>query len=179
MVDRLVQATGPTVLALFVLMGVRVSPQPLAVSVVAGVVAVAVSVVLAARSTEGWAAFAGTATATAAVAVICSGSTTANLGWFALCVLCGWCALRAGPPQAVLLCGGTVAFLVVWGAFSREQPEGGMAERHVRLAPEAHGYDVVTVILADFRGLDTLVEITVVAVAVLGVVTLVRERVRT
>ncbi len=71
---------------------------------------------------------------------------------------------------------GVVAFLVVWGAFSREQPGEGMAMRHLELAESAHGYDVVTVILADFRGLDTLVEITVVAVAVLGVVTLLAER---
>ena len=39
----------------------------------------------------------------------------------------------------------------------------------IRLTPEAHGGDVVTVILADFRGLDTMVEITVLAVAVIGV----------
>jgi multicomponent Na+:H+ antiporter subunit A len=73
---------------------------------------------------------------------------------------------------------GLVAFLVVWGAFSRDQPDDGMAERHLELAEAAHGKDVVTVILADFRGLDTLVEITVVAVAVLGVTTLLRERAR-
>jgi multicomponent Na+:H+ antiporter subunit A len=51
-----------------------------------------------------------------------------------------------------------------------------MAERHIALTESAHGYDVVTVILADFRGLDTLVEITVVAVAVIGVAALLRER---
>ena len=36
------------------------------------------------------------------------------------------------------------------------------------LTPEAHGGDVVTVILADFRGLDTMVEMTVLAVAIIG-----------
>ena len=127
MVDRIARATGPAALALFVVIGIRVSPQPLALTLAAGVVAVAVSVVLAVRSSEGWPAFAGTATATAGVAVICSGSGTANLAWFALCVLCGWCALRAGPAQALLLCGGTLVFLVVelqlqeeesgWGAW--------------------------------------------------------------
>ena len=61
------------------------------------------------------------------------------------------------------------AFAVVWGVFSRPIPDAGMAERHVALTESAHGYDVVTVILADFRGLDTLVEITVVAVAMLAV----------
>jgi multicomponent Na+:H+ antiporter subunit A len=34
---------------------------------------------------------------------------------------------------------------------------------------------VVTVILADFRGLDTMVEITVLAVAVIGVASLLRR----
>jgi len=50
-----------------------------------------------------------------------------------------------------------------------------VAAEQVRLTPEAHGKDVVTVILADFRGLDTLVEITVVFVAVVGIATLLRR----
>jgi multicomponent Na+:H+ antiporter subunit A len=50
-----------------------------------------------------------------------------------------------------------------------------MAQRHLELADEAHGKDVVTVILADFRGLDTLVEVSVVAVAMLGVLMLLRR----
>jgi hypothetical protein len=68
--------------------------------------------------------------------------------------------------------------LVVWGGLSRPTPPGGMAERHLALAQEAHGKDVVTVILADFRSLDTLVEITVVAVAMIALVTMLRGRVR-
>lgn len=40
--------------------------------------------------------------------------------------------------------------------------------------PEAHGRNVVNVILVDFRGLDTLGEITVLAVAAVGVLTLLR-----
>ena len=50
----------------------------------------------------------------------------------------------------------------------------GFGDRR-RLTPAAHGTDVVTVILADFRGLDTLVEITVVLVALLGVAALLRR----
>jgi len=83
---------------------------------------------------------------------------------------------RRWRDPLVAVVSGVVAFLVVWGALSRPRPEDGMAERHLALAEEAHGKDVVTVILADFRGLDTLVEITVVAAAVLAVVTLMRER---
>ena len=65
--------------------------------------------------------------------------------------------------------------LVVWGALSRAVPADGMAERHRDMVEDAHGQEVVTVILADFRGLDTLVEVTVVLVALLGVATLLRR----
>jgi multicomponent Na+:H+ antiporter subunit A len=82
--------------------------------------------------------------------------------------------------DAVIACAsGVVTTLVVWGAFSRPVPQEGMAERHLELADDAHAKDAVTVILADFRGLDTLVEITVVAVAMVAVASLLRGRLRT
>jgi len=71
--------------------------------------------------------------------------------------------------------GGLALFAVIWGSLSRPSVHQGIAAEHIRLAPEAHGQDVVTVILADFRGLDTLAEITVLAVAVVGVATLLRR----
>ena len=71
---------------------------------------------------------------------------------------------------------GIVTTLVVWAAFSRPVPDEGMAKQHLELAEDAHGKDVVTVILADFRGLDTLVEVTVVAVAMLTVSMLLATR---
>lgn len=73
--------------------------------------------------------------------------------------------------RAYLLGGasGVVAFIGVWGALSRPAPEESVANQHVELAPEAHASDIVTVILADFRGLDTLGEITVVGIALLGI----------
>jgi multisubunit Na+/H+ antiporter MnhB subunit len=43
-----------------------------------------------------------------------------------------------------------------------------------RSVPEAGGRNVVNVILVDFRGFDTMGEITVLAIAALGVVNLVR-----
>jgi len=58
---------------------------------------------------------------------------------------------------------------------SRPAPEASVAEDHIRLADDAHAKDVVTAIIADFRGLDTLGEVTVVAVALLGVVALLRR----
>ncbi|UGS36932.1 Na(+)/H(+) antiporter subunit A [Capillimicrobium parvum] len=71
---------------------------------------------------------------------------------------------------------GIGAFATIWAALSRPTVQSGAAKDElVRRAPEAHGGDVVTVILADFRGLDTAVEITVLAVAVFGVASLLRR----
>ena len=70
---------------------------------------------------------------------------------------------------------GALVMLVVWAGFSRPVPPDPTADRYLELAKQAHGKDVVTVILADFRGLDTLVEVTVVVVALLGVAALLRR----
>jgi multicomponent Na+:H+ antiporter subunit A len=70
---------------------------------------------------------------------------------------------------------GAFAFAVVWGALSQPAAERSVAEEHIRLTPDAHAKDVVTAILADFRGLDTMGEITVVALVLLGVATLLRR----
>ncbi|MGW5053757.1 hydrogen gas-evolving membrane-bound hydrogenase subunit E [Actinokineospora sp. NPDC004072] len=70
---------------------------------------------------------------------------------------------------------GLAIFVSVWGFLSQPAPSS-VSEEEIRLTPDAHGADVVTVIVADFRGLDTLVEITVLLVAVVGVATLMRRR---
>ena len=70
---------------------------------------------------------------------------------------------------------GVSAFAVIWSALSRPPLGSSDAAEQIRLAPYAHGADVVTVILADFRGLDTMVEITVLAVAIIGVASLLRR----
>jgi multicomponent Na+:H+ antiporter subunit A len=67
---------------------------------------------------------------------------------------------------------GAFAFAVVWATLSQPAAERSVSEEHLRLAPEAHAKDTVTAILADFRGLDTLGEISVVALVVLAVATL-------
>jgi multicomponent Na+:H+ antiporter subunit A len=82
---------------------------------------------------------------------------------------------RQWRDPLVAVVAGAFAFVVVWGALSRPAPEESVALRHIELTPGAHGYDVVTVILADFRGLDTLGEITVVAVALIGIAALLRR----
>lgn len=70
---------------------------------------------------------------------------------------------------------GASAFAVIWAALSRPPLGPPAAAAHIALTPDAHGGDVVTVILADFRGLDTMVEITVLAVAIVGVASLIRR----
>jgi multicomponent Na+:H+ antiporter subunit A len=81
---------------------------------------------------------------------------------------------RIRDPLVGMLSGALV-LLVVWAGFSRPVPPDPTAGKYLELAEHAHGKDVVTVILADFRGLDTLVEITVVLVALLGVAAVLRR----
>ncbi|MGP1675001.1 MAG: hydrogen gas-evolving membrane-bound hydrogenase subunit E, partial [Candidatus Limnocylindrales bacterium] len=73
------------------------------------------------------------------------------------------------------LLAGISAFAAVWAALSRTPFGLGDAAEQIALAPDAHGGDVVTVILADFRGLDTMVEITVLMVALIGAAGLLRR----
>ena len=70
---------------------------------------------------------------------------------------------------------GAFAFAVVWGALSQPAAQQSVSADLTRLTPEAHAKDVVTAILADFRGLDTMGEVTVVALVLLGVATLLRR----
>lgn len=82
---------------------------------------------------------------------------------------------RRWRDPAIGAVAGGAAFLIIWGSLSRPAASERVVDELVRLTPEAHGKDVVTVILADFRGLDTMVEITVIAVAVFGVIALLRR----
>jgi multicomponent Na+:H+ antiporter subunit A len=69
---------------------------------------------------------------------------------------------------------GVFAFGVVWSILSQPARDT-VASQHVALAPSAHAQDVVTAILADFRGLDTAGEVTVIGIALLGVANLLRR----
>src|SRR4051794_12261794 len=80
---------------------------------------------------------------------------------------------RRNVAAAALAAAG--AFATIWAVLSRPTTAGTVAADHIRRTPDAHGGDVVTVILADFRGLDTLVEITVLAVALVGAAALLRR----
>lgn len=55
-------------------------------------------------------------------------------------------------------------------------PDQTISEQYLaRSYPEAHGHNVVNVIVVDFRGFDTMGEITVLIVAALGILALVRS----
>ncbi|MEX2194595.1 MAG: hydrogen gas-evolving membrane-bound hydrogenase subunit E [Thermoleophilaceae bacterium] len=85
---------------------------------------------------------------------------------------------RRSHPRRNLAAGvvaGVAAFVTIWAALSRPTVASSDAAEQVQATPDAHGGDVVTVILADFRGLDTMVEITVLATAVIGVASLLRH----
>lgn len=71
---------------------------------------------------------------------------------------------------------GIGAFMVVWSTLSRHAAEQTVAVRQIAQTPAAHAGDVVTAILSDFRGLDTVGEISVIGITLLGVVALLRER---
>ncbi|MGB3330220.1 MAG: hydrogen gas-evolving membrane-bound hydrogenase subunit E, partial [Thermomicrobiales bacterium] len=70
---------------------------------------------------------------------------------------------------------GGMAFVVAWGALSRTSDNTQMIDAHAALTPLAHGKAVVTVVLADFRGFDTMGEITVIAITLLGIFSLIRS----
>ncbi|WP_217921263.1 hydrogen gas-evolving membrane-bound hydrogenase subunit E [Miltoncostaea oceani] len=88
---------------------------------------------------------------------------------------------RSMPSRNVIagVLAGLAAFAAIWAALSRTSVADGDAAKQIAATPSAHGGDVVTVTLADFRGLDTMVEITVLAVAVVGVASLLRRGGRT
>ena len=76
---------------------------------------------------------------------------------------------------AISIISGIFAFFIVWSTLSVMPARQGVMETYLQLAESAHGQDVVTVILADFRGLDTAGEITVVMIALLGMAPLLRK----
>ncbi len=70
---------------------------------------------------------------------------------------------------------GVMAFFVIWGVLSRPAGSTLVIDTFTEQTPLAHGYDIVTVILADFRGFDTLGEVTVIVLVMLGVMSLIRR----
>jgi multicomponent Na+:H+ antiporter subunit A len=83
-------------------------------------------------------------------------------------------ALGRGVRMAVAaVVGAVVFFFAIYAADERVTPPVS-EEMVARSLPEGQGRNVVNVILVDFRGLDTLGEITVLAAAAIGAVALAR-----
>ncbi len=73
---------------------------------------------------------------------------------------------------------GATIFVLALAAAQDPLPRHVSAEMVARAEPDGNGRNVVNVILVDFRGLDTLGEISVVAVAAIGAVALARVGMR-
>jgi multicomponent Na+:H+ antiporter subunit A len=77
---------------------------------------------------------------------------------------------------SVLVAAGIFVVALVASSARSDVPEPSISEEMIELAePAGEGKNVVNVILVDFRGIDTMGEITVLAVAAVGAVGLARE----
>jgi multicomponent K+:H+ antiporter subunit A len=78
---------------------------------------------------------------------------------------------RRGRDALIALAGGGAVAALAWALLTR--PLDTIAWYYIENAkPEGGGYNVVNVILVDFRGFDTLGEITVLGIAAVGIVAL-------
>ncbi len=112
MVDWTARWAAPAALLPLVVIGAVLSTQDTAVVVVAA--AVGLGAAIAGAEAARWWLLAASSTALLAVAAACTGST-ANLGWFAVCVLAAWCSLRGGTTIGVAFTAvATVVFIGEW-----------------------------------------------------------------
>ncbi len=113
MTDVRARWSATAAVSLFVGIGAAGSARPVGVVVVAALVGVAASVLM---TGTGWPLLAWAFVSATAVGVICSGSAS-NIGWFALCVLAGWCVIKGSVFYGALLGGASVTvFVVEWAA---------------------------------------------------------------
>ncbi len=84
---------------------------------------------------------------------------------------------RRSMPRDAIIAGvaGLLVFFVSWGALSRTSWSTEVIDSQAVLTPAVHGKNIVTVILADFRGMDTMGEITVIAIVLIGIISLLRS----
>ena len=83
---------------------------------------------------------------------------------------------RVRDLVVAVLGGGLMTTLVLLASHVQLGDEVASAYFAAEAVPQGHGRNVVNVILVDFRALDTLGEITVLALAAIGVIALVRGR---
>jgi len=76
--------------------------------------------------------------------------------------------VRIGDALIALLVGGSISVVLLFVAASKT-PDGLAGYFAASAVPLAYGRNIVNVILVDFRSLDTMGEITVLATAAIGV----------
>ncbi|MBN8912563.1 MAG: DUF4040 domain-containing protein, partial [Rhizobiales bacterium] len=84
--------------------------------------------------------------------------------------------MRRYVDLSIALVAGAGLALIAFVVMTRPEPAGGIAQYFLERAyPEGGGRNVVNVILVDFRGFDTLGEITVLCIVALSVFALLRR----
>ena len=81
-----------------------------------------------------------------------------------------------GPRLVASIAVGLFVFVFALAAADSRTAPPVSDEMVARAYPDGHGKNIVNVILVDFRGFDTMGEITVLGVAVVGAVALARAR---
>lgn len=124
MTDRAGRVAAPAALALFVVVGMVISQRPVALVVPVGVAVTALGGVLAWRGPTGLRLATGLAAAAAGVVVLADGQPQ-NVGWFGICVLAGWMALRSSAAGSAAFGAGLVGVFVVQWLGQTEEPSWG------------------------------------------------------
>lgn len=73
------------------------------------------------------------------------------------------------------LAAAATSFVVVWGILSKPAADESVIAQLTLLTPGAHAKAIVTAILSDFRGLDTMGEITVIGITMIGLLTVLQR----
>lgn len=146
MTGRAARWAAAAAVVLLVAVGASLSHRDTAGIVVGVAVGVGAALFL---DTTGWRLLATSLVAGAAVALLCAGDP-ANIGWFALCVLAGWCTLRAGVAMGgAFTVAAAVVIVVQWATVDEDLGWGswvagtvftvvvaGMARRQAQLLGE-------------------------------------------
>ncbi|MGH3468685.1 MAG: sensor histidine kinase [Thermocrispum sp.] len=115
MVERTVRVAAPAALALFTVIGAATSQRPLGVTAVVGLGVLVVAAVIAQRDLTGWPLVGGLAMIAAGLVAVMNHLDSGNLGWFGMCILAAWAALRApGPPAVVTGAALVGTFAMLW-----------------------------------------------------------------
>ncbi len=73
---------------------------------------------------------------------------------------------------AISVFSGIFAFVFIWSVLSLVQVNASVAYKQIQLSPLAYAHNVVAMLLVDMRQLDTMGEISVIGISLLGIATL-------